>query len=170
MCAGEVGQGPHVRSECRGPRLSRSDRAGLGCGGRLLVPQPATSRPAAAPTPGSPQTKALGRRRSPERGGPGARGRGRRTGSAELARAGAAAPGSPGPGAQTPPGLARRRPPRSAPSVPTPPPPPASRGPQHGSRRPGLRRCFSGRRAASAARRGRRHGCVLQELAGQRRG
>lgn len=74
--------------------------------------------------------------------------------------------------AQTPPGLARRRPrapTRSLTLRPLPAPPPPPRGPHRWSR------CARGRRCLSAGwlrarRAGRRHGRVLEELAGQRRG
>lgn len=177
MCLPEVGQGhsPHL---CLWV-LSR--QAGQGCGRRLLAPSPGHPELQQPQQQARPQTKGPARRcslvqpRAARAAGAkerafGARGLGRRVGSADPVRAGAAAPGRPGSGAQTPPGLARRRPPSFHsvfdPPVLTRPP----RRPHNCNRSPGLRRSFSGRPAASAARRGGRHGCVLEELAGQRRG
>lgn len=91
--------------------------------------------------------------------------------SADPARAAAPRPEDPAPGRRPRPGWLRAGLRTSTQSLTLRPPPPRpSRRPHNCNRCPGRRRSFSGRPAESAARRGRRHGCVVEELAGQRRG
>ena len=155
--------------------LSEQGRPAGGCGGRLPIPAQdilkggsrhnrraprqrgrrggadSRSRGARAPSGGP------GPRRAPRRPLAG-RGRGvRKTGlrGADPARAGAA----PAPGFH------------SVFDPPSPPGPCPLAGRSTVTAAPAAAAPFrAGRRAESAARRGRRHGCVLEELAGQRRG